>query len=140
MGKVPATAMQPSPRQTKEAKLRKLLQPVKVVHISNPMRVTTSAAKFRGLVQRLTGRHSNVADMVFDHSSVFLDAEPAELQQQSYVLSSSLPPAASSGVDNYYGGATATERQGLDPYELGVLDPQALGVHAAGGFWRQFGA
>ncbi|KAG6508742.1 hypothetical protein ZIOFF_034123 [Zingiber officinale] len=132
MGKAPATAMQPSPRQTKAAKLRKL-PPVKVVHISNPMRVTTSAAKFRGLVQRLTGRHSNVADMVFDHSSVFLDAE-LELQQQSYV-SSSLTPAATSGADNYYGGATAT-----DPYVLGVLDRQALGVRGAGGFWRQFGA
>ncbi|XP_042397518.1 uncharacterized protein LOC121987870 [Zingiber officinale] len=129
MGKAPATA-----RQTKAAKLRKL-PPVKVVHISNPMRVTTSAAKFRGLVQRLTGRHSNVADMVFDHSSVFLDGE-LELQQQSYV-SSSLTPAATSGADNYYGGATAT-----DPYVLGVLDldRQALGVRGAGGFWRQFGA
>ncbi|XP_074585557.1 LOW QUALITY PROTEIN: sigma factor binding protein 2, chloroplastic-like [Curcuma longa] len=34
-------------------------KPVKVVYISNPMRFTTSAAAFRGLVQKLTGRDSD---------------------------------------------------------------------------------
>ncbi|CAL9097747.1 unnamed protein product [Musa textilis] len=37
-------------------------KPIKVVYISNPMRVTTSAATFRALVQKLTGRDSVVAD------------------------------------------------------------------------------
>lgn len=32
--------------------------PVKVVYIGNPMRVTTSEAGFRALVQELTGRHA----------------------------------------------------------------------------------
>lgn len=31
-------------------------QPLKVVYISNPMRIETSAAEFRALVQELTGR------------------------------------------------------------------------------------
>ena len=31
-------------------------QPLKVVYISNPMRVQASAAEFRGLVQQLTGQ------------------------------------------------------------------------------------
>ncbi|CAL9196206.1 unnamed protein product [Musa hybrid cultivar] len=42
--------------------VRKKKKPIKVVYISNPMRVTTSAATFRALVQKLTGRDSLVAD------------------------------------------------------------------------------
>ncbi|GJN17399.1 hypothetical protein PR202_gb04461 [Eleusine coracana subsp. coracana] len=34
-------------------------KPIKVVYISNPMRVKTSAARFRALVQELTGRHAD---------------------------------------------------------------------------------
>uniref|UniRef100_A0ACD5ZP82 Uncharacterized protein n=1 Tax=Avena sativa TaxID=4498 RepID=A0ACD5ZP82_AVESA len=34
-------------------------KPIKVVYISNPMRVKTSAADFRALVQDLTGRHAD---------------------------------------------------------------------------------
>nr|GMC84577.1 sigma factor binding protein 1, chloroplastic-like [Ipomoea batatas] len=33
---------------------------VKVVYISTPMKVTTSASKFKSLVQQLTGRHSDI--------------------------------------------------------------------------------
>ncbi|XP_008788483.2 sigma factor binding protein 2, chloroplastic-like [Phoenix dactylifera] len=36
-------------------------KPIKVVYISNPMKVKASAAEFRDLVQELTGRDSNVA-------------------------------------------------------------------------------
>uniref|UniRef100_A0ACD5WYN1 Uncharacterized protein n=1 Tax=Avena sativa TaxID=4498 RepID=A0ACD5WYN1_AVESA len=35
---------------------------IKVVYISNPMKITASAEEFRTVVQELTGRHSNVAD------------------------------------------------------------------------------
>lgn len=34
-------------------------KPIKVVYISNPVRVSTSAAGFRALVQELTGRHAD---------------------------------------------------------------------------------
>ncbi|KAK4725575.1 hypothetical protein R3W88_028354 [Solanum pinnatisectum] len=34
-------------------------KPVKVVYISNPMKVNTSAEEFRALVQQLTGQHAN---------------------------------------------------------------------------------
>ncbi|XP_062207187.1 uncharacterized protein LOC133908961 [Phragmites australis] len=34
-------------------------KPIKVVYISNPMRVKTSASGFRALVQELTGRHAD---------------------------------------------------------------------------------
>ncbi|KAG8044420.1 hypothetical protein GUJ93_ZPchr0054g2840 [Zizania palustris] len=38
---------------------KKKRRAIKVVHISNPMRVTTSAEGFRALVQELTGRHAD---------------------------------------------------------------------------------
>ncbi|KAI4386567.1 hypothetical protein MLD38_004490 [Melastoma candidum] len=37
-------------------------KPVKVVYISNPMRVSTSASSFRDLVHRLTGQDSEFPD------------------------------------------------------------------------------
>ncbi|KAL5720132.1 hypothetical protein ACHQM5_012828 [Ranunculus cassubicifolius] len=45
---------------SKQAKYRK--KPVKVVYISNPMKVKTSASEFRSLVQELTGRDSCYED------------------------------------------------------------------------------
>ncbi|KAA8517977.1 hypothetical protein F0562_015451 [Nyssa sinensis] len=45
---------------TKQAKTKK--KPVKVVYISNPMRVETSASKFRALVQELTGQDADMPD------------------------------------------------------------------------------
>ncbi|KAE8810827.1 Sigma factor binding protein 1, chloroplastic [Hordeum vulgare] len=38
---------------------RKGGKPIKVVYISNPVRVSTNAAGFRALVQELTGRHAD---------------------------------------------------------------------------------
>ncbi|XVF07102.1 hypothetical protein REPUB_Repub06bG0109600 [Reevesia pubescens] len=37
-------------------------KPVKVVYISNPMKVKTSASKFRALVQELTGQDAELPD------------------------------------------------------------------------------
>ncbi|CAL9114986.1 unnamed protein product [Musa textilis] len=62
---------QKSPIQGKAKK-----KPVKVVYISNPMRVTTSPAKFRGLVQKLTGRDSNIADTDVRTNSPTADSVP----------------------------------------------------------------
>lgn len=44
---------------------------IKVVYISNPMKVNTSASEFRALVQQLTGRHSDTARLmeITDNSS-----------------------------------------------------------------------
>ncbi|KAF8715940.1 hypothetical protein HU200_026905 [Digitaria exilis] len=46
-------------RKAKAAAGRGKKPPVKVVYIGNPMRVTTSEAGFRALVQELTGRHAD---------------------------------------------------------------------------------
>ncbi|XVE60975.1 hypothetical protein DITRI_Ditri06bG0003700 [Diplodiscus trichospermus] len=37
-------------------------KPIKVVYISNPMKVKTSASKFRALVQELTGQYAEFPD------------------------------------------------------------------------------
>ncbi|KVH97370.1 VQ-like protein [Cynara cardunculus var. scolymus] len=47
-------------RPTKNSCSRKKSK-LKVVYISSPMKVKTSASKFRALVQELTGRHSDIS-------------------------------------------------------------------------------
>ncbi|KAK9290800.1 hypothetical protein L1049_008978 [Liquidambar formosana] len=47
-------------KSTKHTKTKK--RPVKVVYISNPMKVKTSASEFRALVQELTGQDSELPD------------------------------------------------------------------------------
>lgn len=49
-------------------------QPLKVVYISNPMRVHTSASKFRALVQELTGRDAEFPDPDPDPAKFHLHA------------------------------------------------------------------
>ncbi|XP_020594690.1 uncharacterized protein LOC110034789 [Phalaenopsis equestris] len=49
---------QPNPKPNKNH------EPLKVVYFSNPIRVTTSAAGFRGVVQELTGRDSDIAEIL----------------------------------------------------------------------------
>ncbi|KAK3446558.1 uncharacterized protein LOC104444112 [Eucalyptus grandis] len=44
-------------------------KPIKVVYISNPMRVKTSASQFRALVQKLTGRDAEFPDPAKFHGS-----------------------------------------------------------------------
>lgn len=56
-------------------------KPIKVLYISNPMRVTTSAAGFRALVQELTGRNADPSKysggaIDVDESSGGCPAEP----------------------------------------------------------------
>ncbi|XP_042466824.1 sigma factor binding protein 1, chloroplastic-like [Zingiber officinale] len=58
---------------TMKAKIMKNRRGIKVVYISNPMRVTTSAASFRALVQQLTGPDSTVAADMANLSSSFVD-------------------------------------------------------------------
>ncbi|OVA05657.1 VQ [Macleaya cordata] len=48
---------------TKQSKQSyKKIKPIKVVYISNPMKVKTSVSEFRSLVQELTGRDSDLSD------------------------------------------------------------------------------
>ncbi|CAK9184051.1 unnamed protein product [Ilex paraguariensis] len=49
-------------KATKLAKTKK--KPLKIVYISNPMKVKTSASEFRALVQELTGQDAELPDPV----------------------------------------------------------------------------
>lgn len=53
-------AMQSGQKKTTKSK-RNIKNSLKVVYISSPMKVKTSARRFRSLVQELTGRHSDVS-------------------------------------------------------------------------------
>ncbi|XP_042471631.1 uncharacterized protein LOC122053707 [Zingiber officinale] len=85
-------------------------KPVKVVYISNPMRVTASAATFRALVQKLTGRDSDV-DAIASFSAAASVAEP---------------PLALSG-------STTTTSKSVDPCNSLVAPSEVFG----GGFDAQ---
>lgn len=120
MGKECARIQQRPPKRLMPAisveTKKKKAAPVKVVHIANPVWVTTSAAEFRGLVQRLTGRHSNVADMVFDHSSAFVYAADDEGAAGDYRCCC----RRGGGSESQRREAAAAEVIG--PYVLGLFD------------------
>ncbi|GMP41119.1 hypothetical protein CsSME_00011324 [Camellia sinensis var. sinensis] len=56
-------------RMRKSSKRKSSEISVKVVHISSPVKVKTSASKFRALVQELTGRDSDVSRFVDETNS-----------------------------------------------------------------------
>ncbi|KAF5952495.1 hypothetical protein HYC85_010439 [Camellia sinensis] len=56
-------------RMRKSSKRKSSEISVKVVHISSPVKVKTSASKFRALVQELTGRDSDVSRFVEETNS-----------------------------------------------------------------------
>ncbi|KAG8096200.1 hypothetical protein GUJ93_ZPchr0013g37013 [Zizania palustris] len=64
---------------------------IKVVYISSPMKLTTSAEEFRAVVQELTGRDSNVAE----HD---LAQHQHYHHYSSFGRASSTMPAAAAGV------------------------------------------
>ncbi|KAK3218121.1 hypothetical protein Dsin_012091 [Dipteronia sinensis] len=55
-------------------------KPIKVVYISNPMKVKTCASKFRALVQELTGRDAGLPDPTNNYIHTVDDATTAANQ------------------------------------------------------------
>uniref|UniRef100_A0A0E0PM12 VQ domain-containing protein n=1 Tax=Oryza rufipogon TaxID=4529 RepID=A0A0E0PM12_ORYRU len=93
-------------------------KPIKVVYISNPMRVRTSAAGFRALVQELTGRNADPSNAAGFRALVQeLTGRNADPSKYS--------PRASAGDDG--GGATALPDTGA------ASDADALEAGAAPG-------
>ncbi|KAJ8467093.1 hypothetical protein OPV22_029645 [Ensete ventricosum] len=95
---------------------------VKVVYISNPMWFTTSVAKFRALVQKLTGRDSNVGD-TGGTSIVFDGLEKLSAQ-----------PTPGSGVASDSTGmdpGTATASAAFEMFDGDVFTPEMLDNFAA---------
>ncbi|KAG0447146.1 hypothetical protein HPP92_028457 [Vanilla planifolia] len=75
----------------KKKKKQNLQQPLKVVYISNPMRVTTSPSGFRAIVQELTGRHSDIAEILTRQPPVDFPPPPPSASRPSGGLA---PPRA----------------------------------------------
>ncbi|MQL86894.1 hypothetical protein Taro_019435 [Colocasia esculenta] len=65
----------PSAASTKHENKQAKKKQIKVVYISNPMRVKTTAAEFKGLVQELTGQDSDIAERL----SKFGEMEQADV-------------------------------------------------------------
>ncbi|PKU76387.1 sigma factor binding protein 1, chloroplastic-like [Dendrobium catenatum] len=100
-----------------DAKPSKKQKPLKVVYISNPIRVTTSADGFRGVVQELTGRDSDIADILarqplIDHPVL----EPCD----ALIPARQLPPELGEGDNNSF--KLMPERiAGTEEYFAGLL-------------------
>ncbi|KAG6467519.1 hypothetical protein ZIOFF_074649 [Zingiber officinale] len=57
----------------KKKKKNKLQQPIKVVYISNPMKVKATVAEFSSVVQGLTGRDSDLESSLSKYGAVAVD-------------------------------------------------------------------
>ncbi|KAI5003262.1 hypothetical protein ZWY2020_030422 [Hordeum vulgare] len=77
-------------------------KPIKVVYISNPMRVKTSAAGFRALVQELTGRHADPSKYNTDDGGAAQDLSLSPSPEGS--AAGSTPDAAVPGGPAAAGG------------------------------------
>ncbi|WOK95941.1 hypothetical protein Cni_G04648 [Canna indica] len=84
-------------KRFKQPKLAKRTTPTKVIYIASPMRVTTTAAAFRSLVQKLTGRDSDVAA----HAAI-----SSQVPEESQVAPAAVLGAAA-GYGDSGGGSTA---------------------------------
>ncbi|KAJ8511559.1 hypothetical protein OPV22_001993 [Ensete ventricosum] len=128
---------QKSPEQAK-AKATKKKKPIRVVYISNPMRVTTSAAQFRGLVQKLTGRDSNVADMAIacsptgGPSADYAGMTPQDLSTDSGALGPCKGAVATpfEMLDDGFSAQMLEDLSGLPPW------PPLYCESSVGGLWR----
>lgn len=73
---------------------------VKVVYISTPMKVKTSASRFRSLVQELTGRHSDIARIMETNGSIteFEDIHHKHKEVNELPTKSTSPSPSSSSL------------------------------------------
>ncbi|KAL8542124.1 hypothetical protein ACS0TY_003110 [Phlomoides rotata] len=82
---------------------RKSNDSLKVVYISSPMKVKTSASRFRSLVQQLTGKNSDITQYMDDNNhhgmTDFYDCDDVDLAKETsdpyqiyYNISSSISP------------------------------------------------
>ncbi|XP_073101110.1 uncharacterized protein [Elaeis guineensis] len=111
-------------KSSKQAKAKK--KPIKVVYISNPMKIKTSAAEFRNLVQELTGQDSPVANL---SKSPYVEdtGDPPPLPEPSSGATSTPGPnpvmnQSSDPCHNAFRSPSST------PYEMidEAFDPQML--------------
>lgn len=87
---------------------RKSNNSLKVVYISSPMKVKTSASRFRSLVQQLTGKNSDIAQYMDDsnNNNHFYDCNDDDYDQ-------SLAKENCSSISPPYGYDTPTSSDSL---------------------------
>ncbi|XVF40903.1 hypothetical protein PTKIN_Ptkin01aG0154100 [Pterospermum kingtungense] len=83
-----------SGRKGKSKKKKNSNKPIKVVYISNPMKVKTSASKFRALVQELTGQ-----DAEFPDPTKFTDTD-TETDEDISGRNQTIPDAVENSTDD----------------------------------------
>lgn len=83
-------------------------KPVKVVYISNPMKVHTSAAEFRALVQQLTGQHANYPAIATSVGGTGTSFDKAEYDKKGFYLAES-PPSGDDDQQVVHHGDSTTQ-------------------------------
>ncbi|XP_010276684.1 PREDICTED: sigma factor binding protein 1, chloroplastic-like [Nelumbo nucifera] len=106
-------------KAAKQAKSKK--KPIKVVYISNPMKVKTSASEFRALVQELTGRDSDLTDTV----ARFSDTDSVQRVPDQPIKITNEGVAEVPRVDAYQESPAASSDSLLEPFD-DVFTPQML--------------
>ncbi|KAK3025647.1 hypothetical protein RJ639_040633 [Escallonia herrerae] len=89
---------------------------LKVVYISSPMKLKTSASRFRALVQELTGRDSDVSNSRFSH---MVDGGCSEFVHEDHISGVALreedrtresPASSESALDQDVFGSSMVDR------------------------------
>jgi VQ motif len=122
---------QKSPKQARAKK-----KPLKVVYISNPVKLTATAAQFRAVVQELTGRDSNVAETMADQyvDSSVMDTINQEVEPIKNLAREQKMGVVSKGMDDQAGGLADQEA-----YTSPLLDNFSVlceSQHIGNGFWE----
>ena len=94
-------------------------KPIKVVYISNPMRVKTSAAGFRALVQELTGRHADPSKYSADGFDDDDGGSAQELSPEGSAAAST-PDGAGAGPGHHAGTVAAWDQRDVAAAAFGA--------------------
>jgi predicted alpha/beta hydrolase len=121
---------QKSPKQAKAKK-----KPLKVVYISNPVKLTATAAQFRAVVQELTGQDSNVAETMADQyaDSSAMDTINQDDETRKDLAGEQKMEVVSKGMGDQAGGLANQEAYTslLDNFSA-LCESQ----HIGNGFWE----
>ncbi|KAG6421799.1 hypothetical protein SASPL_118356 [Salvia splendens] len=94
----------PLPPVSKKKPSKKRDESLKVVYISSPMKVRTSQARFRALVQELTGKNSDIAPYMDSDGAALADYrdDDGTLLPDPPISSSTTTPTTSDSLDNVF--------------------------------------
>ncbi|KAK1386568.1 Sigma factor binding protein 2 [Heracleum sosnowskyi] len=103
---------------SKQIRKTKKKAEVKVVYISNPMKVNTSVSQFRALVQQLTGR--NADDMpeepFLEHSNVENEEQEQVVSEEVQKVDAQVAVSCVENEDNFNGSSDLLSLQDITGY------------------------